>query len=524
MEKFITTPFVLQDFYKLSHVTFYVDVTGTYATLTNRSSRRPGVNKMVVFGVQSFVKDMNDCFNTKFFNLTKEEAVKNFVNFNNSTGNVVNDKFIDAIGKLHDLGYLPIKIKCLKEGSVVDNNTPFATIQSTDEESFWVSQWAETWFANATWRACTSATTAFYYKKILNKYNSLTSDLDWIKTWQCHDFSARGMSGWFDASISGAGHCLSFTGSDTCSVVDFVNYYYPGNNGLILSSVPATEHSIQQAFLDPNTNNTFDSDRDYTQNTLNACPSGIVSQVSDGYDYYGFLENVLPLFKNQILNRDGKFVIRPDSSPKTPYEIIVGDISADENSIEYKGTVEYLYELFGGTINSKGYKVLDSHIGLIYGEAISLILWDKILNGLMEKGFSSDNIVVGVGSASYTGYGGGIYEIEDNKPYGISRDTHGLAIKETSVASGFGKNQIWRPTFKDPKTDNGDKKSHRGFIMIEKINDSFVVHQNVTREQEKTGELETVYEDGVIKRVQSFDDVRKTLLEFSTEKELQFAR
>ncbi len=246
--------------------------------------------------------------------------------------------------------------------------------------------------------------------------------------------------------------------------------------------------------------------------------------MSDGYDYYGFLENVLPLFKDQILNRDGKFVIRPDSSPKTPYEIIVGDISADENSIEYKGTVEYLYELFGGTINSKGYKVLDSHIGLIYGEAISLILWDKILKGLMDKGFSSDNIVVGVGSASYTGYGGGIYEIEDNKPYGISRDTHGLAIKETSVASGFGKNQIWRPTFKDPKTDNGDKKSHRGFIMIEKINDSFVVHQNVTREQEKTGELETVYEDGVIKRVQSFDDVRKTLLEFSTEKELQFAR
>lgn len=531
MENFITTPFVLEDFYKLSHVVFYKDVTGTYATFTHRNSKRPGIDKMVVFGIQAFVKNVNDYFSTKFFNYTEDEAVQKFIDFNSKTGNVVKEVFVDKLKSLHQLGYLPIKIKALPEGSLVSHNVPFATIQSTNEDSFWVAQWIETWFSNEVWRACTSATTSYYYRSILNKHNAQTSDTDWIKDWQCHDFSARGMAGWFDASISGAAHCLSFLGSDTCSTVDFVEYYYPGDNGLILSSVPATEHSIQQAFLDPETSNTFESDCDYTQNTIDACPSGIVSQVSDGYDYYGFLQNVLPLFKNKILARDGKFVIRPDSSPKTPYEIIVGDSEATEGSIEHKGTVEYLYELFGGTINSKGYKVLDSHIGLIYGEAINLVLWDKILVGLADKGFSSDCIVVGVGSASFTGYGGGLYEFTNPQPYGISRDTHGMAIKETAVASGFGAEQVWRPTFKDPKTDNSGKKSHRGFLRVENVDGEFVVHQNITGMYDmninsledykkcvkpENDAMDIVYLNGDILRMQSFAEVRAELKKFLT--------
>jgi len=514
MENFITTPFSLQDFYKLSHVTFYKNVTGTYATFTPRVSHRPGIDKMVVFGVQAFLKNVNDYFNTKFFNLSEDDAVGRFVSFNQKTGNVVSEIFVEKLRKLHQLGYLPIKIKALKEGSVISHNVPFATIQSTDEDCFWVAQWIETWFSNEVWKACTSATTAHYYRQILNKYNALTSDIDWIKDWQCHDFSARGMSGWFDASISGAGHCLSFTGSDTCSVVDFVDYYYPGDNGLILSSVPATEHSIQQAFLDPDTNDTFDSDYQYTQNTLDACPTGLVSQVSDGYDFWRFIENILPLFKNKILARDGKFVVRPDSSPKTPYEIIVGDSEAPEGSAENKGLVQCLYDIFGGSVNSKGYIDLDPHIGLIYGDAISLIIWNKILAGLQAKGFSSNCVVVGVGSASYTGFGGGLHETPNPKPYGISRDTHGMAIKETAVASGVGNEKIWRPTYKDPLTDNSGKKSHKGFIRIEQVGNDFIVHQNVSLEEEAGGALELVFENGKLLRHQSFADVRAELAKF----------
>lgn len=514
MENFITTPFVLQDFYKLSHVTFYKDVTGTYATFTPRTSHRQGIDKMVVFGIQAFLKNVNDYFSTKFFNLTEDDAVNRFIKFNSSTGNVVSQIFVDKVRTLHQLGYLPIKIKALREGSVISHNVPFATIQSTNEESFWVAQWLETWFSNEVWKGCTSATTAYYYRKILNRLNALTSEIEWIKDWQCHDFSARGMSGWFDACLSGAGHCLSFLGSDTCAVVDFVDYYYGGDNGLVLSSVPATEHSIQQAFLDPETNDTFTSDCQYTQNTLDCCPTGIVSQASDGYDYFGFLQNVLPLFKDQILARDGKFVIRPDSSPKTPYEIIVGDPDAPQGSIENKGTIQWLWEVFGGTVNSKGFKVLDPHIGSIYGDAISMIVWDKILSGLLIKGFSSDNIVVGVGSASYTGFGGGLYEVENPKPYGISRDTHGLALKETAVAFGTGENQVWRPTYKDPLTDNSGKKSHRGFIMIEQNGLDFIVHQNATREQEEQGALQTVYENGNLMGTQSYAEVRENLRKF----------
>ena len=514
MEKFITTPMILADFYKQSHPSFYKDVTGTYATYTPRKSLRLGVDKCVVFGIQFFLKELNDCFYEKFFNLTENEAVKRFDDFNKKTGNVVPDSFSDRLRSLHKLGYLPVKIKALKEGSMVDYNTPIATISTTNEEFFWIAQWLETWFSNQTWKAITSATTMYYFKQILNKYNKLTSDIDWITDFSLHDFSARGDAGVFDAAVVGAAHCLVSKGSDTCWVVDFVDYYYSGDNGLILTSVPASEHCGEESWLDPNTYDFAECDRLYTQHTLNTFPEGIVSQVSDGFDYYGFLKNILPEFKEQIMNRNGKFVIRPDSSPKTPVEVITGDPDAPEGSIERMGTLRYLYELFGGTVNSKGYIDIDSHIGLIYGEGWNFQMYEKVLANMEEQGFSSNNLVIGVGSGVFQAYGGGLYETANPKPWGISRDTAGLAVKATAIASGFAEDQKWKAVFKDPKTDNSGKKSHKGFIMIEQNGTDFIVHQDVTLEEEAGGALELVYENGKILRHQSFADVRAELKKY----------
>jgi len=500
MNNFIKTPFEITDAYKLSHWRQYPEgTTGVYSNFTPRKSRRSGIDKFVFFGLQAFLQELNEQFDINFFSLTKEEAVLRFDQFYTGFFGVSNPHSNEQVGKLHELGYLPIRIKALPEGSVVYHNVPVATMQSTHEDFFWFTQWIETWMSDSIWKPSTSATTAYYYRKIFDHRNAITCDNNGFVDWQGHDFSMRGMSNVLDACASGAGHLLSFKGTDTCPSLSWINTYYPGDNGLIGSSVPATEHSVQTAFLPEVTNDTALCDEQYTKHTLELYPEGIVSQVCDGYDFWRFITVILPKFKDQIMARNGKFVVRPDSSPKTPVEVIIGDNEAPEGSPENKGLIQCLYEIFGGTKNAKGYITLDPHIGAIYGDSITLEYADRILAGLEMKGFSSDNIVLGIGSYTYQ--------------Y-VTRDTHGIAIKATAVASGRGKEQKWRATYKDPKTDNSGKKSAKGFLRVDMVDGVYTLSQNITQDEAEGGAFELVYENGKILRMQSFADVRETLAKF----------
>ena len=500
MKNFIRTPLALTDAYKLSHWGMYPEgTTGIYSNFTPRRSRLPGVDKFVFFGMQYFLQILNDQFDNNFFNLSEDEAVANYNSFHTEFFGSPSEFNNTQVANLHRLGYLPIRIKALREGSVVYHNTPVATLTSTDDNLFWFTQWVETWMSNSVWKASTAATKAFYYRKIIEKYNKLTSDIDWIVDFQGHGFEMRGMSGLEGAMTVAAGHCTSFKGEDTLPVIEWVKNYYPGDNGLIATSVPATEHAVATAYLPEDTNDTMASDRSYVQRILDLYPSGIVSMVSDTYSFWDLVTVILPEFKDQIMTREGKLVIRPDSSPKTPVEMIIGDSEAVAGSPESKGLVQCLYEIFGGSVNSKGYIDLDSHIGAIYGDSISLEYADAILDGLMKKGFSSNNIVFGIGSYSYQ--------------Y-CTRDSHSIAIKCTAVASGYGNEQHWKAVFKDPKTDNSGKKSAKGFLKVEFVDGEYVLQQDVTAEEEETGALETVYLNGKILRTQSFADVRETIKKF----------
>jgi len=309
----------------------------------------------------------------------------------------------------------------------------------------------------------------------------------------------RGMSGLEDAMQCAAAHCVLFKGEDTLPVIEWVKNYYPGDNGLIATSVPASEHAVATAYLPEDTNDTMASDRAYVKRILDLYPSGIVSMVSDTYNFWDLVTVILPEFKNQIIARDGKLVIRPDSSPKTPVEMIIGDSEAPDGSPENKGLVQCLYEIFGGTVNSKGYIDLDSHISAIYGDSIQREYAEAILEGLMKKGFSSNNIIFGVGSFSYQ------YS---------TRDSHSIAIKCTAVASGYGSDKRWKAVFKDPKTDNSGKKSAKGFLRMDLVDGEYVFTQDVSLEEEQGGALETVYENGKIMRMQSFADVRAVAKKF----------
>jgi nicotinamide phosphoribosyltransferase len=235
------------------------------------------------------------------------------------------------------------------------------------------------------------------------------------------------------------GHLLSFVGTDTAPAILGAMHYYGADlsKELIGTSIPATEHSVQCAYAD---------DVQYIKEMITRVhPTGYVSIVCDGYDYWHVIKNILPGLKDIIMARDGKVVIRPDSGD--PVEIVCGNDSKLLNSVEQKGSVEALWDIFGGTVSPQGYKILDSHIGLIYGDSITPTRAQQIVDGLAAKEFASINCVFGVGSYTYQ------YN---------TRDTFGFAMKSTYCKVNGEDRQI----FKDPKTDDGTKKSQKGMVAV----------------------------------------------------------
>jgi nicotinamide phosphoribosyltransferase len=441
---------------------------------------------------------------------------------------------------LHALGYLPLEIKTLPEGSRVPVGVPVMTVRNTLPEFFWLTNFIESYLSAEMWKMSTSATIADYYHKIGNFWYEKTGANTGFLDFAFHDFSYRGMSGSMDAIKSGCGHLTSFKGSDTVPAIPYLEYHYSGKLTFLAASVPATEHSIQTAFVE--------DDLAYFNSILDAYPSGIVSIVADGYDYWSVLTNVLPQLKEKIMNRQpdsmgfAKTVIRPDSGD--PVKIITGyfvkDFDAQGNMFvdnqyydvakidgkyynnmgnmfidmdnpielsdaEIKGSIQVLWELFGGTANDKGYKVLDQHIGLIYGDSITLDRAEEILKRLDAKGFSADNVVFGVGSYTYQ------YN---------TRDTLGFAMKATNITQ----NGVDIPLFKDPKTDNGTKKSAKGLLCVveelqgddekEELYSKFVLWNNVSRDLEADSNincLTTLFKDNVFYKHETIEEIRQRL-------------
>ena len=235
----------------------------------------------------------------------------------------------------------------------------------------------------------------------------------------------------------------------------------------------------------------------YITHLLETYPTGILSMVSDTFNLWDICTKYLPKYKEEILARDGKVVIRPDSGD--PVEIICGknwdsiQNPNDENAdAAEKGVVELLWDVFGGTINEQGYKVLDSHIGAIYGDSITIARAEEICKRLEAKGFASTNIVLGVGSFTY----------QFN-----TRDTFGFAMKATYVeVNGEG-----REIFKDPITDDGVKKSAKGLLSVQRNDDGLVLMDECTWAGEATGELKVIYLNGQFENQTTLTQIRERL-------------
>jgi nicotinamide phosphoribosyltransferase len=479
-------PLLLTDGYKVDHRRQYPDnTTLVYSNWTPRKSRIEGVDDIVFFGLQYFIKKyIIEDFQKDFFDKPKEDVLAKYSRrINNYLGE--NQVGIEHIAALHDLGYIPMVFKALPEGVSVPIRVPMFTMYNTIPEFFWLTNYFETLLSAVVWMPCTSATIAKQYRVVLDKFAAETSSVPEFVDWQGHDFSMRGMAGIEAATISAAGHLLSFTGTDTLPAIDFFENYYNANsdNELIGGSVAATEHSVMCMGTIEDEIGTF------RRLITEVYPKGIVSIVSDTWDLWKVLTDYLPKLKNEVLSREGKVVIRPDSGD--PVDIICGNPEG-KNEADKKGVVELLWGTFGGSTNAKGFKELDPHIGSIYGDSITVARATAICERLKAKGFASTNVVLGIGSYTYQ------YN---------TRDTFGFAMKATyGEVNGQG-----REIFKDPITDDGTKKSAKGLMRIDLTNGVYTLKDQATWAEEAGGELKEVFRDGKLLLNQNLQEIRNTV-------------
>lgn len=483
------------DSYKLGHASMYpVGTTKVFSNFTPRSENHFNVpkeykeGKIVWAGFQVFLHELKDLWQRTFFDADREEVVQEFATLVAPFCGP-NGFDVKHIYDLHDLGYLPLEIRALPEGSLVNIGVPVLTITNTLPEFYWLPNYLESWMSADMWKCPTSATMSRVYRRIINKFAEITGGNKDFTAWQGHDFSMRGMSGCTDAAKSGIGHLISSMGTDNIAAVNLINKIYKGKETFIGGSVPATEHSVMCA-------GGKDTEVDTYRRLITQYPSGLISIVSDTWDYWNVLANTSAILKEEILARVpdslgmAKVVFRPDSGD--PVKIICGDINAPKNSPEYKGSVQVLWDIFGGTTNDKGYRTLNQRVGLIYGDSITPQRCEEILSLLESKGFASDNVVFGVGSYTYQ--------------Y-VTRDTFGFAMKATYVEiNGEG-----QAIFKDPKTDSGTKKSAKGLLRVEKENGNYVLYDNQTIEQTYQGEMKTVFLNGSLQALCSFEEIRTRL-------------
>lgn len=506
MVKTIVPATLLCDFYKISHKAQYPDGTEVvYSTWTPRSNKHyPSVDKVVAFGMQGMVKKvLIDYFNTHFFARTKEEVVAEYERYLKFALGVA-EPDSTHIAELHDLGYLPLEIKTLPEGTKVPMRVPMMTVRNTDNRFFWLTNYIETLASCEMWLPTTAATIADRYRQILDRYAIETVGSTEFVPFQGHDFSMRGMGGIEAAALSGSGHLLSFVGTDTIPAIAYHEAYYNADieSELVGTSIPATEHSVMCA---GGADNEFDT---YDRLINKVYPSGMVSIVSDTWDLWNTITNILPKLKDGIMARDGKVVIRPDSGD--PVDIICGVDWWDNKehfeserhllihpSSEELGVIELLWDIFGGTTNDLGFKELDPHIGCIYGDSITPERAEEILKRLKAKGFASTNVVFGIGSYTYQ------YN---------TRDTFGFAMKSTAVVI----NGEERMIFKDPITDDGTKKSNTGGVVVVRGIDG-ELHVTDGLSIEETGayinEMRTTFKDGELIVDDSLATIRKRLSE-----------
>lgn len=583
-------PILFADWYKPSHISMYSKKSEIVQdNMTPRSSKHfahfsDGDHRVMSAGLQGFIKwFLIEHFNREFFGKPKEEVIGEFKEICDLA---IGPDMVETWGfeKLHDLGYLPVEIRALPEGTLSPVQVPLFTIENTHKDFYWLPNYLESVISSENWKTVTLATIFWQYRKLAEDWAEKTCDNNAHVPFQIHCFAYRGQAGTHDAAQSELGQLMNSMGTDTIPAILYANRYYGMKGKFVSGSIPASEHSVATTNIgfiigrlrgehpDMSLDDLrFHAEVEFLRTYITEFfPKGFVSYVGDSYDWFRLITEGVRTLKKEIMARDGRVVFRPDSG--VPEDIICGTLdwreveNLDEagtleeatgwalesavekvreetehgehgesevqryfifngelylmtGSIEWnrhdktyyyvdgshvtscekaeltneqKGSVELLWDVFGGEVNSKGYRTLDTHVGLIYGDSITVPRATEIFERLAAKGFASNNVVFGVGS----------FTTQFN-----TRDSLGMAVKATgAIIDG---QQIM--VVKEPKTDLG-KKSAQGFLKVVRGEDGELkLVDNLSREESAAAdnELRPVFRDGVLLVDETLTEIRE---------------
>lgn len=504
---------LLKDFYKMCHLSMLdKGMVKSVSYYTPRMSRVERWDRVVNFGLQAFCKTyLIDYFNENFFNRPEDEVVEEYRNY---AINTMCEVDVEPIRKLHQLGYLPIEIVSLPEGTLVPIHCPIFGVTNTHPDFAWLGQALESLISAELWYPMICATVGHSYREVVDKYYSETCDDNVPRRRALGNFDFRGDQGLDAALKAGSAWCLSFVNTATVPVIPYLEKMYncDCSKEEVGFGAVSTEHFVmcsnsvkdisdnpdyEYADIDPR------RERIFIKRLLTELyPNTSVSCVCDSYDYWNVVNNILPTLKDEILNHNGCFLVRGDS----------GDCVKVVTE-----TVFRLWDIFGGTVNSKGYKVLNPHVKALYGDSITIQRAERIYQILKDNGFAAQNVSLGVGSFS-------MHCIEEgDKLLPFTRDTFGVAIKavyaEWTDKDG---NIIKTPVYKDPKTDREDggghfKKSQKGCCSViwkDKWTKEITYVDGLTWDEacgDQSNKLKTVFKDGKLVKEETLSEIRERL-------------
>ena len=462
------------DSYKVSMFKQYpAGTTGVYSYIESRGGR---YDRTVFFGLQAFIKEyLLSPITQSDIDIADEILTAHGEPFNREGWQYILDKH---------MGYLPVVIRAVPEGTVVPTRNVLATIENTDPQAFWLTTWLETALLRAIWYPTTVATQSYTIKQVILDYLERTGDPSTID-FKLHDFGARGVSSLESAGIGGAAHLVNFMGTDTISGILFAREYY--NAGIAGFSIPAAEHSTITSWGRDGEVNAY-------RNMVNqfAKPGAILAVVSDSYDIYNAAEKLWgEELRQQVIDSGATVVIRPDSGD--PVEV-------------NRNLIQILDRKFGSTVNAKGFKVLNN-VRLIQGDGVNELTIRSILGAFMALGYSADNIAFGMGGALLQQ---------------VDRDTQKFAMKCSAMSrrvetglrqDGLLGKEEWFDVQKDPITDPG-KKSKAGRVTLWKSDGEWASavdrphgwYDKAMGDFEEV--LEEVYRDGKLVKEIDFATVR----------------
>lgn len=413
-------PILNTDSYKLSHFLQYPP--GTRAVSAYVEARPGGdADHVLFFGLQMFLLDyLTRRVVAADIDEAEEIATAHGLPFNRDGW----QRILDRHG-----GYLPIEIEALPEGMVVPAGIPLLQVRTTDPELFWLATYVETALLRAIWYPSTVATVSWGVKRTIAAALDKSAEADVaaaVLPSRLHDFGARGASSFEQAGIGGLGHLVNFAGTDTLTALLYARAYY--EEPMAGYSIPAAEHSTMTAWGEAGEEDAF-------RNMIRRFggPGRFVAVVSDSYDIYRAVRETWgEKLKDEVRKRGGTLVVRPDSGDPAVVPIDV---------------VEMLGQSYGFTVNAKGYKVLDPAVRVIQGDGVNPHSIAVILERLLARGWSAENIAFGMGAALLQK---------------VNRDTLRFAMKANARQDSSGH---WHDLAKDPKTDPG-KASKAGRLAV----------------------------------------------------------